>query len=150
MAMASCNVSGFACAVATDAVTDNHKPETNSCFIISLLISETDNGVLLRRSLCRHDAEDETNRHRYAKGDGDGHRRYDRADVGGALDDVAQDAADDDCSDSAGEADHHRLAQELPHDVLLCRAHRAPHTDLLDALEDRRQHDVHDPDPADD
>ena len=34
--------------------------------------------------------------------------------------------------------------------VLLRRAHGAAHADLLDALEDRREHDVHDPDAADD
>ena len=58
--------------------------------------------------------------------------------------------ADDDPGHAAGDADQHRLAQELRKDVLLRRAHRAAHADLPDALEDRREHDVHDPDPADD
>ena len=63
---------------------------------------------------------------------------------------IAQNAADDDAGDAAGEADHHRFAEELREHVALRRADRAPHADLFDALEDRREHDVHDPDAADD
>ena len=59
-------------------------------------------------------------------------------------------ALQDDAGDPAGEADHDRLAEELGTHVALGCADRAPHADLLDALEDRREHDVHDPNAADD
>ena len=66
------------------------------------------------------------------------------------LDDGAEDGAREDTGEAAGETDHHRFAQELREHVVLRRADGSPHTDLPDALEDRREHDIHDPDAADD
>src|SRR6266478_7611834 len=44
---------------------------------------------------------------------------------------------------------HHRLCQELEHDVFLARPERFFHADLACPLGDRHQHDVHQPDAAD-
>ena len=61
-----------------------------------------------------------------------------------------QAAADGDADRAAQHADHDRLDQELGQDVAPPRANRFADADLARALGDTHQHDVHDPDPADD
>src|SRR4030095_12971800 len=50
---------------------------------------------------------------------------------------------------TADPADRDGLGQELDEDVAAARADRATDADLAGALEDVGEHDVHDPDPAD-
>src|SRR6185295_9967316 len=50
---------------------------------------------------------------------------------------------------SSKEGDHHRLGEKLAHDVALPGADGAADSDLTGALEHGRQHDVHNPDTAD-
>src|SRR5205823_3326705 len=76
--------------------------------------------------------------------------RHDRVDPGGPLDSTAQGDADHDSGDAAHDADQDRFGQELKQDLPPGRADRSAHADLLDPLEHRREHDVHDPDAADD
>src|SRR5260370_35654386 len=55
----------------------------------------------------------------------------------------------DDSQKTAGERDQDGFDDELPEDVPSSSANRAAHTDFTRSLENRRQHDVHDSDPAD-
>ena len=55
----------------------------------------------------------------------------------------------EDTQKPASKRDQHSLDDELADDVPSSGADRAAHTDFTRALENSRQHDVHDPDPAD-
>src|SRR5882762_7786603 len=57
--------------------------------------------------------------------------------------------AHDNSGHAPGDADEHGLAQKLQQDVPPRGADRAADADLPDALQDRREHDVHDADAAD-
>ena len=66
------------------------------------------------------------------------------------CDDQGRDGhAQEHADQAAGRRHHGRLDQELLDDVAAARAEGAADADLAGALGDRRQHDVHDPDPAD-
>ena len=58
--------------------------------------------------------------------------------------------ADDDADQPAEERQGQGLDQELGEDVAAARADRLADADLAGPLADRDQHDVHDPDAADD
>src|SRR5256885_16628399 len=73
-----------------------------------------------------------------------------RSDPRESLDGGAETAADENSRPTPGDADEHRLAQKLQQDVPPRSADRAADADLPDALQHRREHDVHDADAADD
>src|SRR5437764_5703222 len=116
----------------------------------TLLVAQAHDRILARGAPGGNDAEDHTHGDGHAEGDDNRQWRDDRVNARGALDDDAEDRTGEDPGDAAGEADHHRFAEKLREHVLLPSADRAPNADLPDALEDRREHDVHDPDAADD
>ena len=62
---------------------------------------------------------------------------------------VAADDPEQHAEGAADQAEHRRLDQELAPDDPWRRAERLAQADLPDALGDRDQHDVHDPDAAD-
>src|SRR5256885_6330329 len=73
-----------------------------------------------------------------------------RSDPRESLDGGVEPAADGNPRPTPGDADEHRLAQKLQQDVPPRSADRAADADLPDALQYRREHDVHDADAADD
>ena len=62
---------------------------------------------------------------------------------------AGQALADQDADQAAHQAEHDRLDQELEQDRRRPRADRLAQADLARALGDRDEHDVHDPDAAD-
>src|SRR5207244_5626860 len=113
-------------------------------------IPQTNDRILLRGAIRRHDPEQDADRERHRERDEHGQERDDGLDARELLNSETQPAAHQDAGHAARDADQHRLAEKLKEDVLLRGTHRAAHADLADALEHRRQHDVHDPDPAHD
>src|SRR3989475_1451394 len=112
------------------------------------LVAEADDWILSRGAVSGHDPERDAHGERHAEGDEHGQGRHDRGDSREPFDADRQADADENTGYAAGHADQHRLAQELKEDVLLGGAHGATHPDLPDPLQDRREHDVHDPDAA--
>ena len=62
----------------------------------------------------------------------------------------AADDAGDDSDDAADRAERDRLDQELRENIATVRAHRHARPDFARPLGDAHQHDVHDPNAADD
>src|SRR2546427_562523 len=98
----------------------------------------------------RHDPERQAHGERHAEGDYHREVRHDRLDARESLDGGAEPAADENSRPTPGDADEHRLAEKLQQDVPPRSADRAADADLPDALQYRREHDVHDADAADD
>src|SRR5260370_967940 len=89
--------------------------------------------------------------------DGNGHHerqkngadRHNGGPSGEPRDELRHGETEDDAQKPASERDQYRFDDELPDDVPAPGADSAAHTDFTRAFENRRQHDVHDPDPAD-
>src|SRR5664280_3298367 len=98
-------------------------------------------------SVGRIDAEDQ------AHGDRDPEREGHRIGSDHGLDaedlELGTDDADHDPDQAAEDGQHGRLEQELADDVAASGADRLANADLARALRDAHQHDVHDPDAAD-
>ena len=83
-------------------------------------------------------------------GGDDGGGVEDEAPAGELADHGRDGEADDDADEAAEERQGQRLDEELGEDVAAARADRLADADLARPLADRDQHDVHDPDAADD
>ena len=82
--------------------------------------------------------------------DDDGRRVEGEAPAGELADDGGDDEPDDDADQAAEEREGQGLDEELGEDVAAARADGLADADLARPLADRDQHDVHDPDAADD
>src|SRR5688572_103588 len=126
------------------------KRNVMAAIALLLFIPETNHWILLGSAVRGHDPEHDAHGERDTEGNEHRDVRDDGLDAGELLDADTEAAADEDARHASRDADQDRLAEELVQDVLLRGAERAPHADLLDALQHRREHDVHDPDAADD
>src|SRR5438132_14390411 len=98
----------------------------------------------------RVDAEEEADAGGDDQGGDDGGGADDRVPAAerGQQDRAAD--ADADADEAADQGDDRRFDQELQHDVARRGADRFPDADLAGPLGHRDEHDVHDPDAADD
>src|SRR3954469_18817888 len=95
------------------------------------------------------EAENDTNRHRDAESKHDRRGGHDGRPTGEDPDQLRKSDAKQNSGDAAGQRNDRRLDQELPDAVTLPRADGAADADLARPLQPAGQHDVHDPDAAD-
>src|SRR4051794_33256338 len=80
----------------------------------------------------------------------DRRRRNERRPVFQNRDDLRRDDARDDPDYSPDNTERHRFDQKLSEDVAPVRAYRHARPNLAGPLRDANEHDVHNPDPAND
>src|SRR6058998_2688000 len=93
--------------------------------------------------------EEDPDRSGEAEGERDGFRRDERPPLGDVADGARAAEAEGDADHTADQREGDGLDQELDEDVAPASPHRHPEADLSRPLRHRHEHDVHDPDAAD-
>src|SRR5262245_47870953 len=122
---------------------------SNTPCIVSSLESQGLNWIEPRREARRVVTEEHADRRRTSERDSYRVRRDTRRPLKRISNRLGTEPSDRDADPATEEAEDHCFHQELSQNVPATSADRLPKTDLAGAFRDRHEHDVHDPDAAD-
>src|SRR5664279_3692108 len=118
-------------------------------FVGVLFVSESYDGIETGRLACGPDSEDNPDHETEDDRDDHGQRVEEETPAGIGPYREGSDEAESDADDAAGQREDQGLDEELGHDVSTSGADGLADADLTRPLANRDEHDVHDPDPAD-